>query len=181
MLGLNSFVLRQTAASPYSHFGGSLDQLIDLVATHWDARIPGYRNGVWLVPVPADRFFTGVIDLNADPSAQLVASFEARRDTEAKYLQVRARGAKTPAAVVEIVVYAREVLLEEGPDAAETGKPFEVISINARATLGPEPLTPMAMARNFLALPGGTKAEYTAEEFAQAILYWSTRAMALPA
>ena len=38
-------------------------------------------------------------------------------------------------------------------------------------------MTPMAMARNFLALPGGTKAEYTAAQFAEAIIYWSTRAM----
>jgi hypothetical protein len=35
----------------------------------------------------------------------------------------------------------------------------------------------MAMARNFLVLPGGTKAEYTAAQFAEAIIYWSTRAM----
>ena len=36
---------------------------------------------------------------------------------------------------------------------------------------------PVAMARNMLGLPGGSEATYTAEEFATAIVYWSTRAM----
>lgn len=180
LLGLNSFVLRQTAASPYSHFAGTSDELLTRVEAHWPDRAAGYRPGVWLVPVPAEGFFSAVVDLNVDPTAELVASFEARREGEAKYVTVRARGHKLPAAVVEVVVYAREVLLEEGNDAAETGLPFELISINARPTPGPEPMTPMAMARNFLALPGGSKADYTAEQFAAAILYWSSRAMAAP-
>ena len=36
------------------------------------------------------------------------------------------------------------------------------------------------MARNFLALPGGTPCDYTAAQFAEAIRYWSRRAAARP-
>jgi hypothetical protein len=60
---------------------------------------------------------------------------------------------------------------------AETDSDWEIISINARATVDDEPLTPMAMARNFLEFTGGTKAEYSAEEFAKSIVYWSNKAM----
>ena len=87
------------------------------------------------------------------------------------------------------MLYRRDVLLEdyerersEGRDAkledfVGTDCEWELVSINARPTPEPEPLTPDTMARNFLELPGGTKADYTAEEFARAILYWSCRAM----
>jgi hypothetical protein len=85
-------------------------------------------------------------------------------------------GDKLPAAAVELVLYRRDVLLEEGPDAVSTEAEWELVSINARPTEGPEPMTPMAMARNMAELKGGTAATYTAEQFVESILYWSRRA-----
>ena len=112
------------------------------------------------------------------PETLLKATFEARRDGENACVQVIVLGGeKLPAQLVDIVVYRRDVLLEDGSDAVSTGADWEIVSINARPTEEPEPLTPMAMARNMLDLPGGTKAEYSAEEFAHAIVYWSRRAM----
>lgn len=169
--GLNEFVLRQTAASSHSHYNGSFEELPALVAEHFGNAVPGYKDGVLLVPVPPERFQTGVVEVEV--GTQLRAVFEARRPGEAPFLSTLARGTKAQARVVEIVLYSRDTLKEE----ATAGTDWEIISINARATLGSEPMHPMAMMRNFLALPGGTAASYTAEEFAQAILYWSTRAM----
>lgn len=176
LIGINSFVTRQTADSKFSHFGGSWEELVSLVEKYFGEAKSGYRDGVMLVPVPSDGFFSGVVEVNSD--TPLKATFEARRKGEDPYLQIVALGGeKLPAKTVDVVLYRRDVLLEEGPDHVSTEAEWEVISINARPTEEPEPLTPMAMARNFLVLPGGTKADYTAEEFARSIIYWSKRAM----
>ncbi len=175
-IGINKFVLRQTAGSKYSHYVGSWEELRALTEKHFAEAKPGYRDGVLLVPVPSDGFFSGVVELT--PDTPLKAVFEARKKGEAPYVQVEALGgAKLPAKVVDVVLYRRDVLLADGADKVSTEAEWEVISLNARPTEGPEPLTPMAMARNLLELPGGTKATYSAEEFARAIVFWSSRAM----
>ena len=171
-IGINDMARRQTPESKYSHFGGSFDELSKLVEENFESATPGYRDGVVLVPVHADSFFSGVVEIT--PNTQLKAEFSARRKGEDPYVSVVAVGGeKLPATVVGIVCYRHDVL---GNDAS-TDAEWEVVSINARPTDGPEPMTPVAMARNFLELPGGTKATYTAEEFARAIMYWSKRAM----
>jgi len=171
-IGINAFVRRQTSESKYSHYEGEMP--VFLAATHFDKAKPGYRDGVVLVPVPAKGFFSGVVEVT--PETSLRATFGARREGELSYVSVEAVGAtKLPAKHVELVLYRRDVLLEDND--ASTECEWELISINARPTEEEEPLTPMAMARNFLKLEGGTKADYSAQEFAEAILYWSTRAM----
>lgn len=170
--GLNSFVLRQTTVSSHSHFNGSFEELPALVGEHFGNAAQGYKDGVLLVPVPPERFQTGVVVVESD--TQLRAVFEARRPGENPYLTTLARGTKAQAQAVNIVLYRHDVL---GADA-ETECEWEIISINACESLESEPMQPVAMMRNFLEQPGGTKASYTAEEFAQSILYWSTRAMA---
>lgn len=171
-IGINSLAMRQTADSKYSHFGGTWDELVRLVKENFKKAKPGYRDGVILVPLPPEGFFSGVVEVT--PDTPLKAEFSARRKGEEPYISVVAVGGeKLPAAVVEAVLYRHDVL---GSDVT-TDAEWEIVSINARPTDEPEPLTPVAMARNFLSLPGGTKAEYTAEEFARAIIYWSKRAM----
>ena len=173
-IGINEFVRRQTLDSRFSHFAGSWDELAGLVEKHFDEAKPSYRDGVLLVPVPTERFFSGVVEVT--PDTPLKATFEARREGEDPFVQVVAVGGdKLPAKAVDVVLYSRDVREADGD--AVSGAEWDVISINARPTEGSEPLTPMAMARNFLALPGGTAAEYTAKEFAEAIIYWSRRAM----
>lgn len=173
-VAINKFVERQTADSRFSHFAGIWDELVELVKANFEKAKPGYRDGVMTVPVPADRFFSGVVELVED--TPLKAEFSARRKGEEPYINVVAVGGeKIPAKAVEIVVYRHDVLEADGD--ASTDAEWEVISINARPTDEPEPMTPVAMARNFLELVGGTKAEYTAEQFAQSIIYWSKRAM----
>lgn len=171
MIGINDFVRRQTEESPFSFFFGSFEELGRLVEENCFRAKPGYKEGVLLVPLPPERFASGVVVL--EPETPLRAVFEARRAGEAPALSIRARGPKTPAKFVEVVLYRHDVLGLE----ASTESEWEIISINARPTEGEEPMHPMAMARNFLGLPGGTSAVYTAEEFARAVLYWSNRAM----
>lgn len=177
-VGVNPFVRRQTAESRFSHFNGLLGHVANMAREHFEKAKPGYRDGVVLVEVPARGFFSGVVEVTEE--TVLRASFASRRPGEDPFVSVEAIGAeKLTAEHVELVLYRRDVLLEEGPDAVnkEEDYEWELVSINARPTPEPEPMTPVAMARNFLELPGGTKAEYTAEEFARAILYWSCRAM----
>jgi hypothetical protein len=38
-------------------------------------------------------------------------------------------------------------------------------------------MAPVTMARNFLGLVGGTRGEFTAEQFAKSIMYWATHAV----
>lgn len=173
-IGLNNMVLRQTADSKYSHYSGSFTDLVELVAENFEKGTPGYRDGIMLVPVPAEGFFSGVVQVTAD--TPLKAEFSARRKGEDPYVQVVALGGeKLPARVVEIVCYRHDVLAADGDNSTEAE--WEIISINARTTEGPEPLTPMAMARNFLGMPGGTKAEYTAQQFAEAIWHYRDKVM----
>ena len=175
-IGINDFVRRQTPESKFSHFVGSWENVVELAEANFASAKDGYRDGVVLVPVPFDGFYSGVVEVT--PETPLRAEFSARREGEDPFLSIVAVGGeKLPAAAVDVVLYRRDVLLEEGPGGVSTQAEWEIVSLNARATEGPEPLTPVAMARNFLELVGGTKATYSAEEFAAAIIYWSRRAM----
>jgi len=172
MIGINSLAIRQTPDSKYSHFAGTSDELVSLVEGNFDQQKTGYRDGVILVPLSPEGFFSGVVEVTPDTS--LRATFSARRKGEDPYVQVEAVGGqKLPAKAVEVVLYRHDVL---GSDAS-TEAEWEIVSLNARPTEEPEPPTPVAMARNFLGLPGGTKADYAAKEFAHSIVYWSKRAM----
>lgn len=173
----NRFVTRQTETSSFSHFDGTWKELEDLVGNAKAIAVKeGYRNGVILVPVPPERFYCAVVDLNTlrHPENVISATFASRRAGEQPFVQVTTALPKQQAKYVEIVLYSRDVLKETKDNTDETAD-WEIISINARITEEPEPPTPMAMARNFLQLTGGTKATYTAEEFAKAIVYWSSR------
>ena len=168
---VNSFARRQTNDSKFSHFAGSWEALVTLVQNNLQHAKPGYKDGVIVVPVPADGFFSGVVEVNE--TTELVATFEARRPDEAKFINITAKGQKAPAQVVEVILYDQITL---GEDTSMEHADWEIISINA-SSVENEPMAPMAMARNFLGLTGGTKAEYTAEQFARSIEYWSRHAM----
>lgn len=169
----NPFVHRQTPDSSFSHFAGSWEELEAMAEVSFLEARPGYKDGVLLLSVDPTRFFTGIVELT--PSVQLVAAFKARREGELPFIDVTARGHKMPAEAVDLVLYRKDIL--DG-DASAIPADYEIVSINARLYKAyAEPMTPMAMARNFLALPGGTKADYTAEEFAKSIAFWSQHAM----
>ena len=170
---VNSFVRRQTPDSRFSHYSGSWEGLTALVEAHLDQAKPGYRDGVILVPVPPEGFFSSIVP--TIPESPLQAKCEARTDKEEPVIVVTTSGHKTPAGSVDVVLYRHDVLVADGD--AESDSEWEVVSINANPLGTVEvPMHPVAMARNFLHLKGGTEAVYTAEEFAQSIWFWATHA-----
>lgn len=165
------FVTRQTPDSRFAHFDGSWEELEALTLEHFDRAKPGYRDGVVLVPVPPERFWSSTTKVTTDTN--LWAKFEARQNGEAPHLYVMARGGeKTPAVAVDIVLYRHDVL-EEDNDRSSSEADWEIVSVNARVTEEEEPMDPVTMARNFLHLAGGTRGTFTAEQFAKSIIFWS--------
>lgn len=169
-IAVNSFCKRQTPQSKYSHFEGSWDELIKLVEEHF---VGDWFEMIVAVDVPPAGFFSGVTKLTED--SVLSAEFSARREGEEPYVQITAQGKKLPAQAVKVILYHHDMLVE---DEDTTSEEWEIVSINASASAtGSEPPTPVAMARNFLEMAGGTKRNYSAEEFAEAIIFWSQHAM----
>jgi hypothetical protein len=165
----SEFVKRQTSDSQFSHFSGSWEQLEKMVELNRTKGVQGYRDGVFLVPLPAEGFFTGIVEIK--PDTKLIATFEARRDGEDAFINVTAKGNKLPAKHVDIVIYSRAVLQEN--NEATTDADYEIVSINARSTNKPTPMDPVTMMRNFFELKGGTKGEFSAQDFAESIRFWS--------
>lgn len=170
-IAINNFAKRQVKNSKYAHFEGSWEELVNLIKQNFNNKKESpNRPGVIYVSVPPIRFFSSIIEVNS--GTQLKASFKARREGEQPYIQVEAVGVKSPAKIITIVLYSHDLLVKNNEQS--TNADYEVVSINSGDEKEPTP--PMAMARNFLSLPGGTQATYSAKDFADSIIYWSTRA-----
>lgn len=162
----------------------SESQVIALVQENWDKREPGDgETGIdrkVLVPVPLDEFFCAP-RMPLVPGLPIKAEVFQRQEGEDLYVQIfvtwedaiRFGFKPERAAACKIVCYSAEALLENGGERS-TDCEWEIVTI--LATNGQkEPMTPLTMARNFLEKPGGTKGVYTAEEFAEAIWFWSNQ------
>jgi len=161
-------------------------RVIDLVLDNWSQAVPGAgetdTSRKVLIPVPVDGFF-------CPPRADLVmgmpvnAEIVQRQAGEDPYLETsvtravaEAFGAlrEVPARRVDIVCYSAAALLEnDGKRSSDAS--WEIVTILCNEDGGDLPMIPLAMARNQLEKPGGTKGEYTALEYAEAIWYHSTK------
>jgi len=169
-IAVGSFVMRQKKGSGYSYYDGPWCDVVKFVADAWSFRKPGYRDGVTLVRVPSCCFYTSTVQAT-ECAPKLRAICGARREGEKPYVKVFGQGCEPlPARYVQVVCYRRDVL-EEGGDTVPEDVDWTIISVNASAQED-EPMTPVTMARNFLGEQGGTKAEYTAQQFAESIWYW---------
>jgi hypothetical protein len=183
---INTFVCRHIATSRFSHFGGSWIKLKAIVQEAMGAGNvePGYRDGVFLVSVPPEGFYSGVCQLTEGD--ELVGGYEARREGEEprKFVALK-YGQKMAAKAVDIIVYTSEVLAEDGSNEfpVDEGN-VEIISINARATEGPEPLTPETLMANHFHVSGGTNTMMGDAVFmaklAESYNYWKDKAMLTP-
>lgn len=168
-VGINDFVRRQTAASPFSHYEGTLEQ----VAAMAEFKI---NNGdvelapVMTISVDPKGFKAGIIV--AEEGMEITAEFKARREGEEPYIQNFADADKADASYVQLIIYSHDALAADGDDSTDAD--YELVSINA-SFIENEPLSPEAMARNYLHKEGGTKQDYTAEEFARSIDYWKDK------
>lgn len=174
------FVKRQTAESGYSHFDGPW-QMLENLAEDRLIQAPivpekihqGYRDGVILIDMPAMLFFSAIVELKED--SKLKANYAPRRLGEDPYIRVSAKAKKQQAKYAQVVLYRWDVLAEN--NERETEAEWEIVAIKARVTKEEEPMDPYTMARNFLHLKGGTKGEFTAEQFAKSIVFWNNHTM----
>ena len=177
-IGWSDFALdRHVPKKGFSFSTLKNEQILKLVIDNWDKAIPGTGEKDLtrkiLVPIPADEFFTSTTLLNE--SLPVSAIVTKRRSDEDPYIQnyTPAVGCEPePANFVKIVCYSAAALAEN--DERSTDCDWEIIAIVA-SPVENEPMPPLTMARNMLEKKGGTKSDYTAEEFAESIYYWSLR------
>ncbi len=170
------FVKRQTPESGYSHFDGTWGMLEVLVAQAmmFEGNIkPGYKDGVVLIDMPGDLFSSAIVKLNED--SKMVANYAPRRLGEDPFIRISAKSQKQKAKYASVVLYRHDVLAEN--NERETNAEWEIVAIKARTSEEEEPMDPYTMARNFLHLKGGTKGDFTAEQFAKSIVYWNNHCM----
>ncbi len=177
----SNFVKRQTRTSEYSYCVESWEFVENLAEEMFKKgnTSNGYRDGVLLINIPCyyNRFFrTSLVKNSSVESWEEV--LEARREGEIPVRKKRAFGTKQIPMKVVVVVYKRELLLEDELNENElTGAEWEIVSINASPCDEDVPMPPMTMARNQLAGTedgaGGTKANYSGEEYAKSIMFWN--------
>jgi len=175
-VGINNFVRRQTAKSEFSWSLQTWESLAESVefAIAKGKFKPGYRDGVLLVEATPGTLRTSIVPITADNAEAIDTEFKARRDGEAPFAQQTLHldfhvAVDYVARSGEIVVYRSDVL----GDDASTDCEWEIVSINASPTETPTPMHPTAMARNLLEREGGTAGEFTPEQFAESIEFWS--------
>ena len=182
MIHINSFVKRQTKESRFSYFSGTENELGCLVRDHFDKGVQGYREGVLEVSVPANGFFSGIVELQEGD--KLIGGFDPRRPGEDSRKWVAVPGSrKMPAKSVTIILYSSKLLAEDGfPHAGSGESNWEIISINASPCVsGHEPMQPDTIMANHFGESGGTDTEMTPEEFikslAESRAFWKNKAM----
>lgn len=186
-LGWSNFALKNNARnSGNSYTTLSLRDVVDLVVANWSKAVPGQGETTLdrkiLVPVPPEGFF-------CPPRANLVEGMELKSEVKFRQVgedpyvetyvdEVEARRCdalvEVPASRVDVVCYSADALLENNGTRTYLDCDWEIVCLLA-STGQKEPMLPLAMARNYLEMPGGTKGEYTAQEFAEAIYYWASK------
>ena len=174
--GLTEFVKRQTKYSKYSYFDGSEE---DLLALAKNAEKFVYVDGILKIyPEDTTGFFTSVVPVAQYDGQHYTARVEARREGEEPVITMYASGkGKAPAKMVELIFYPLTMLHGEA-DTSKGGEDWQLVSINASPTTEPTPMNPTTMARNQLNKEGGTFREYTPQEWAEAVWFWSQHMMA---
>ena len=167
-IGVSEFVQRQTKDSQFTHYKGSWNDLANITVKEFEKGnyTKGYRDGVLLVRIPKNEtklFFT----YDAYPmfeGMKLNAQWEKTpgREHEPAKLQVKILEPKIPCNYVDIIIYAKDVLLEDKDNV--TGADFDIVSINGRLKKDPPPIDPMTLVRNWFHLPGGTEMKDTTSE-----------------
>lgn len=175
-LGWSDFARgRHVRGGSHVWFEGSEKELLELVRAGWAARRPGAGrvdlDKVVIVPVPRDRFVSATVKV--DESTRLRAEFTRRQPHEEGYVRVLADGPREPVRHAAVVLYSAATLLENGGERSGDYD-WEVVCLLA-GPVADEPMDPLTMARNMLEKPGGTYCAYTAEQFAEAVWYWSQR------
>ena len=177
-LSINSFVKRQQADSPFTHFEGSWDEVAERIVSRMGKEEfirPGYRDGVILISIDPAGFWTGTVKL--EDGDVLIGKYSSRQVGEAprRHIYVRAQdGHKKPAMFVQAVLYSHAVLLETGEN--ETEADYELISINGYPDLDEAPIHYETLMHNHFGSEGGTATGMDSQAFEAALKesfnYW---------
>lgn len=180
LVAMNKFAYRHTLESSYSNYAGSFTGLCLLVEKNLHRRvvIASDEDGevIKITLTPADGlFYTNMIQ--AQPGIAVNTYFESRNPDEYPFFQFRAspdqpqnKTGKVPAIETDIILYSHSKLARKGENS--TSADWEIVSINAKRIAGHEPPHLVAMMRNQKGYPGGTKMEYTPEQWADAVEFW---------
>ena len=181
---VNDFVKRQTKSSGKTY---SEELSFDFFAKYAQKKllknefIEGYRPEVRIVKLEnkyVHKVFCPYVRItkNTKLSAKLVK----RRENEDSYIQIRAmNGDLVDTGSVNLILYRHDILLENNENT--TNADWELISINAIPKGEKKmPIGPVTMMRNQLDLEGGTKAEYSSEDWANSVRFWQKYAVIEP-
>ena len=175
-VAVNQFVKRQVEGS-----GKTFSRTLSFEEIAVDAQeqmntgnfLDGYRDGVRIVRGSkkyTNHFICPYVKI--DENTQLISRVIKRQVNELPYIQTRAKSGKPlKAGCIEYILYRHDVLLENNEQS--TNVDWELISVHAI----PEgfekiPMGFVTMMRNQLELPGGTKAKYSSEEWAESVKFW---------
>jgi hypothetical protein len=182
LIKCSEFVKRQTKDSGFSYYSGSWEDLEKVVHECFRNKNnvrPGYKPGVVLVDLSftgfehLGKFYSAMVDITEE--TKLNISYAPRLRGEDPFIRISAKADKQETKFVTFVLYHKDVLAED--DDRSTDSEWELIAIKARMTKKEEPMDPYTMARNFLHLKGGTKGDFTAQQFAESIVYWNSHCM----
>jgi hypothetical protein len=168
IIGISEFVKRQTVDSQFTHYEGSW---MDLANTTEDSfkngnYEKGYRDGVFVVHIDKKELnlFYTYNDFPMFDGMKLEAKWEKTkgREHEPSKLQIKILEPKQKCNYVDIIIYRKEVLLEDKDSIS--GAYFDIVSINGRLNKEAPPIDPLTLVRNWLHLPGGTEMKDTKPE-----------------
>ena len=184
-IGITNFARsRHRPSNGFSYFTGKINaygaglefDLINIIKHNWDKRKPGdgRTDLLEVVKVPVAPYLFRSATVLIHENIELKARFYRRQTFEEPSIKVSSLSQEySVPKFVEIILYNASIL--EPPDLVGIENcEWAVVSINA-SDVENEPMHPLTMARNMLGKAGGTKCEYTAQQFAEAVYYWSTR------
>ena len=180
-IAISNFVRRQTAESQYSHWTLTDQELLNLIESNFNKAKPGYREGVLLIPVAPQGFYSSIVQLKAGD--KLAGVYEARKEGEApRKSTYSVNRNKIPAVAVDIVLYSHATLAENNEQSCEAD--WEVISVNASPIEGEVPIPTGALIANHLQLSGGTATNMSNDDFVallrKSVEFWSDKALSAP-
>lgn len=175
-VAVNDFVRRQVNGSGKTFSDKlSFEEIAEHARSQMEKRkfSDGYRDGVRIVRTDPSlvRYFNCPF-VKINENTELISKIVKRRPEEESYIQTRAKtGTPLKAGAVDLIVYRQDILAENNEQSTEAD--WELISMNAIPEgVGKLPMGPVTMMRNQLQLPGGTKAFYTSEEWAESVRFW---------
>ena len=137
--------------------------------------VKGYRDGVIKIISYDNEFYKNFkcSIVKIDEETKLVCKVKKRASAEDGYVQIRALKGDTLNIIgVELILYRNDVLKETNEHS--TNDDWELIAFHAIPEgIDNLPMKPATMMRNQLELKGGTKAQYSSDQWAESVRFWN--------